>query len=82
MALYDQRFTRRLVVYRRLQALAAADDSVLMDGIQTGNGNGNSDSELSIVSESRFAGLAEDWWEDSKASGIETTKKKKKVHWE
>jgi hypothetical protein len=83
IALYDQHFARGLLAYRRLEALEARSPlpSAQTDAI-------DSNSELSTVSESRFAGLDEDWWKDKKVGGTEVTivtttaKPKKQVHWE
>ena len=63
IALYDQRFQRRIVVFRQMQERVAAE---LMEGIRVSqrvavDRTVNSDSELSTVSSSKFSGLEEHW---------------------
>jgi hypothetical protein len=63
IALYDQRFQRRIVVFRQMQERVAAE---LMEGIRVSqtvavDRTVNSDSELSTVSSSNFSGSEEHW---------------------
>jgi len=63
IALYDQRFQRRIVVFRQMQERVAAE---LMEGIRVSqrvavDRTVNSDSELSTVSSSKFSGSEEHW---------------------
>ena len=63
IALYDQRFQRRIVVFRQMQERVAAE---LMEGIRVSqtvavDSTVNSDSELSTVSSSKFSGSEEHW---------------------
>ena len=95
MALYDQRHSQALLAIRRMEA-SLISEPMSTEGIQVGetivvdsNSTVYSDSELSIVSSSRFSGLEEDWWkETAEASSditgtvIRTRSKGKRVHWE
>jgi hypothetical protein len=95
MALYDRRIARGFLAAQRMEAIIASE---AMDGIVEGGNTVDSDSELSIVSSSRFLGLDEDWWKEkapateTRARSIEastatvtivkTRSKSKQVHWE
>jgi hypothetical protein len=63
IALYDQRYQRRIVVFRQMQERVAAK---LMEGIRVSQTVAvdctvNIDSELSTVSSSNFSGSEEHW---------------------
>jgi hypothetical protein len=78
MALYDKRVSQGILAVQQMEAVIAREqmEGIVLTssgaGASTGGGTGDSDSELSTVSSSRYSGLEEEWWKEKAPEAAKT----------
>jgi hypothetical protein len=75
MAQYNQVMSQGILAAQQIEAIIASEqmeDIVQAPVVDQATGPDTSDSELSIVSSSRYSGLEENWWKEQVPSASKT----------